>query len=88
MAQSVKYAGLVPFEADYMDCGDLPYINGMVFGTEDNECYACGCGMLDPVGDMDGVLVIECRSCGAQMRAIEKASPRERAQSLRSLLLD
>lgn len=88
MAQVSKYAGLVPFEDDYMGVTELPYIEGMVFGTEDNECYACGCGALDPVGEMDGALVIECRSCGAQMRAIERANPRERAQSLRSLLLD
>jgi hypothetical protein len=79
---------LVPFEADYMDVSELPFIQGMVFGTEDNECYACGCGMLDVVGDMDGAIVIECRGCGAQMRAIEKAKPPERAQSLRSLLID
>lgn len=82
------YQELVPFENDYQDVTELPYVNGMVYGTQEQECYCCGCGVLDCMGDMDGALVIECRSCGAQMRAIEKAHPHERAQSLAELLKD
>lgn len=85
MARMSKFAGLVPFEDDYSSVCDLPYVRGMVFGCQDNECYACGCGTLEAVGEMDGAVIVECCSCGAQMRAVERA-PRERAKSLRALL--
>jgi len=62
-AAAEEVAGLVPLEADY------EAVCGLSIQVAGEDCPACGCEDLMPLGEM-GVLVCQCGRCGAHVRVL------------------